>query len=494
MLRRNQPDTPAAGEQRTNTGLVPATHGSLNKTRTERKRGHYCLGIVSFIVALYFLLALDSSDSNKYFDSVLKEKQVLFETAVRKGVALTSSTRNIELDSNVHLTVDFVSGSRGDVLSLGPHNAHATFGSECTDPHLWMRFEGKALVGVNLQQESNSNQWSGTFSLPEEGTYKMVAHWNDCSRKSEKKVFEMPNIKAQGMRPLETRGSTSLYPESAWIFVDEFHSYMWTDPKVTLSKTQFLKTSTSMLSKEGTVGENGSYFLQQLGNYELVCWIGSASAESLWTAFKEVKNFVAPEQRPFKFHHYPISSFVKPDQTWPDGKKKKFRKCKHILVSLDEMDKPVSQSEYKNQVETFLSHLVNAFPNETFPIWMHTVMESPEATANCHTPSLPRSSEHPCNVALKELFRDSPFPSRVHLFDNTDLTLPQLGENKRDVIPVVALRTVVFVGKKVKEWRESGQRGEVKGLRTGGTITPDGDVSGGKLEPNGELVPYTGWS
>jgi hypothetical protein len=474
ILRRNQPNTPAGG-QRTNAGLV-----SLNTAKTGRKRGN-CYLIVSFIVALYFLLQIGLYDSDKDFGTVLKE--------------LTSSSRNIELDSNVHLTVDFVSGGQGGVLSLGPHKAHVTFGSECTDPHLWMRLEGQALVGVNLQQQSNSNQWSGKFSLPKEGTYKMVVHWNDCSGKGQKKDFEMPNIKVQGIIPPETQGNaTSLYPKSAWIFVDAFHSYMWTDPKVPLAKTNFLKTSTSVVSKEGTLGENGAYFLQQLGNYELVCWIGSESAESLWGAFKEVSKFVAPAQRPFKFHHYPISSFVKPDQTWPDEQKKKFRKCKHILVSLDEMNKPVSQFEYKNQVETFLNHLVNAFPDETFPIWMHTLMESPEATANCHTPSLPRSSEHPCNVALKELFRDSPFPSRVHLFDNTDLTLPQLGENKRDIIPVIALRTAVFVGKKVKEWRESGQRGLVKGLIRGGTMTPDGDVSGGKLEPNFELVPYTGWS
>lgn len=447
------------------------------------------------MVALYILLKLVFSDSDKDFGTLLKENQGLFETLVRKGIALTSGSWNIELDSNVHLTVDFVSGSQGDVLSLGPHKAHATFSSECTDPHLWMRFEGKALVGMDLQQESNSNQWSRTFSFPKEGTYKMVAHWNDCSKKDEKKVFEIPNIKAQGIRPPETPGnSTSLFPKSAWMFVDEFHSYMWTDPKVPIAKTHFLKTSTSMISKEGSLGDNEAYFLHQLSNYELVCWIGSESAESLWTAFKEVKNMFAPTQRQFKFHHYPISSFVKPDQKWADIKKMNFRKCKHILVSLDELDKQLSQKEYKSQVESFLNHLVNAFPDETFPIWMHTVMESPEATTNCHTPSLPRSSEHPCNIALKELFRDSPFPSRVHLFDNTDLTLPQLGENKRDIIPVVALRTAVFVGKKVKEWRDSGQKGVKKGLITGGIMTSEGDISGGKLEPNGKPIPYTGWS
>jgi hypothetical protein len=114
---------------------------------------------------------------------------------------------------------------------------------------------------------------------------------------------------------------------------------------------------------------------------------------------------------------------------------------------------------------------------------MFTVFESPAEASNCLPQSLPRTSDHPCNVALKSLFQDSPFPKRVQLLDTTELALPQLGENKADLATAIALRIYVFVGKKVQEWRAKGQKGTVSGLERGG-----------KTEPNIELMPYTGWS
>jgi hypothetical protein len=84
---------------------------------------------------------------------------------------------------------------------------------------------------------------------------------------------------------------------------------------------------------------------------------------------------------------------------------------------------------------------------------------------------------------LKKLFRESPFPSRVQLLDSTEITLPQLDENRKDVVAAIALRIFVFVGKQVKEWRASGQVGKQSGL-----------VRGDKTEKNFELSPYTGWN
>ena len=52
-----------------------------------------------------------------------------------------------------------------------------------------------------------------------------------------------------------------------------------------------------------------------------------------------------------------------------------FRQCKHILVSLDELDVAVPQRDYVDQVETFVKHLFKAFDAEhTFPalIWLFT--------------------------------------------------------------------------------------------------------------------------
>ena len=86
-------------------------------------------------------------------------------------------------------------------------------------------------------------------------------------------------------------------------------------------------------------------------------------------------------------------------------------------------------------------------------------------------------------MALKHLFQNSPFPSRVKLLDTTAIALPQLGYNPEDVAAAVALRVFVFVGKQVRKWRSEGQEGKKDGL-----------VRGSKLEPNFELIPYTGWN
>jgi hypothetical protein len=56
-------------------------------------------------VALYFLHKLGFTDSDKDLGAVLKENQALFETVVREGIAaLTSGSKNIELDANVQST------------------------------------------------------------------------------------------------------------------------------------------------------------------------------------------------------------------------------------------------------------------------------------------------------------------------------------------------------------------------------------------------------
>lgn len=164
----------------------------------------------------------------------------------------------------------------------------------------------------------------------------------------------------------------------------------------------------------------------------------------------------------------------------------RFRKCKHVLVSLDEMDQQLTQDEYRQQATTFLNHLVKLLNDVTFPIWMFTLLEPPQHTANCRNPKMPRTSDHPCNDVLLDLFRpdQKQFPEQVHLLDNTDLTLPRFDEcNHVDVLTVIALRAYVFVGKQVAAWRKVGQKGLVDGLHRNGTV-----------EPNFELVPYTAWS
>lgn len=203
-------------------------------------------------------------------------------------------------------------------------------------------------------------------------------------------------------------------------------------------------------------------------------------------AFLDLRGQIHPGQRPFKFHYYNISSFVEPDRDWSDDTRKRLRKCKHILVSLDEPIEPVSQEVYREQVTAFVGHSLKVtHEDETFPIWFFSVTEPPMRATNCHSPVMRRTSDHPCNDVLKDLFGGSKtklFPERVHFLDNTDLSMPQLDENRADVLAVIALRIFVLVGKRVAEWRAAGQKGNIDGLHRNGVV-----------EPNFELVPYKGW-
>lgn len=200
--------------------------------------------------------------------------------------------------------------------------------------------------------------------------------------------------------------------------------------------------------------------------------------------FLDIRGMLFPGQRPFKFHYYNISSFIKPDKDWEIEIKRRFRKCKHVLISVDELDERLSQSEYREQVSKFLNHIVRVMHDTTFPVWVFSVNEIPMNAGNCFNPASPRTTDHPCNTVLKELFHSgsSKFPDQVHFLDNTDLIRPRMDESIVDVLAVIALRIYVLVGRGVRFWRANGQIGKVDGLHRNGTV-----------EPNYELVPYDGW-
>lgn len=215
--------------------------------------------------------------------------------------------------------------------------------------------------------------------------------------------------------------------------------------------------------------------------------MGSQTMHAIWKAFLDLRGQIFPHQRPFKFHYYNSSSFVRPDRDWSEETKVRLRKCKHLLVAIDETNEPVSQSQYKEQIQTFASHLVKVLHGDpTFPIWFLSLNEPPMRATNCHEPYfLPRTTDHPCNDVFKTLFLPGDtqtFPSQVHFLDNTDLSLPQFDENRADVIALLAYRVFIIVGKGVADWREMGQRGAVDGLHRNGTV-----------EPNLPLEPYVGW-
>jgi hypothetical protein len=214
-----------------------------------------------------------------------------------------------------------------------------------------------------------------------------------------------------------------------------------------------------------------------------VCFMGSQTMSDIYKTFLALRGHICPSQRPFKFHYYNVTDLVHPDTHWELSKKQLVRKCKHILVSVDELVQPVSQFEYKKQITTFVGHLLQLINDDTFPIWLFTVNEPPMHTKNCYDPIGVRTTDHPCNDVIKDLFRSKAFPERVHLLDNTDLSLPQFDKGRQDILAVIALRVFVFVGKRVTEWREMGQKGNMNGLHRNGTV-----------EPNFELIPYLGWA
>jgi hypothetical protein len=221
---------------------------------------------------------------------------------------------------------------------------------------------------------------------------------------------------------------------------------------------------------------------------------GSETMYDTWTAFLDLRSFIFPGQRPFKFHYYNSTAFVMPDRYWDDDTKRRIRKCKHVFISIDEPTEPASQGRYVDQVRTFARHMASVLRNDTtFPIWFLSVSEPPVRATNCLPPLvLPRSTDHPCNDALRHVFKDDKdlrqlLPPNVHFMDNTDLSLPQFDDdqsntNRADVIGVIAYRMYVAVGKGVADWRAVGQKGDIKGLHRNGT-----------LEPNFALEPYVGW-
>ena len=418
-------------------------------------------------------------------------------TANFKNLQILSSLKSpnlvFEIDSGVHLSLEF-DGLEGDskVISLGPHRATLTLAKSCACPGLWLRMEGDALA-VIVMYEKNQYIWEGAFTIPVAGDFSFISYWYGCdgNERTLQQRKGLLNLVARGKSFSDPSSNRPFLPSSIWLPSKKFtqvkelkQPYVWHNPEVSFQGARVLKTSDSFITSDSATYPDTEYYqFKELSNYELVCWVGGESAELLQQSFLQLRSLVNVHQRPFKFHLYGSRSFSNPDTTWTEEAKKKFRKCKHILISMDQLDTPCTQPEYTEQVKKFIGHLLNAFPDDTFPIWMFTVMESPVAPTNCVEPVLPRSSHHPCNTALLELFRSSPFPERVRLMEATDISLPQLGENSKDVATAIALRIFVLVGKQVADWRSHNQIGTVNGLQRGQ-----------HLEPNFELVPYMAWA
>ncbi len=342
--------------------------------------------------------------------------------------------------------------------------------------------KGDAIFDVILEEEKPT-LWVGHFILPFSGEYTAQAQWHG-------NIVASTNFTAIGQSNIDVKQTNDdLFVKSAWVSkgklglpevqINEIKSFIWADPsRLSGTKLTPLKgPNNSIILKESTVvDDSGFYSFAELSNYEIVCWFGTNSAESIWGAFRALRPQLFPNQRPFKFHFHKVDNFGS-----PGFKDTRFRKCKHIFISLDEPIQPLSQAEYLKQVKTFIKHLLNAFDEErTFPalIWMLTVNESAIGTKNCHTPHLMKSSRHPCNAALVELFATSNFPKRVRLLDNTDISdvSTSLEGYTDEVSLAIALRIYVIVGKQVKVWRDAGIVGNVHGVSVNGVVKPNFDL------------------
>ena len=396
-----------------------------------------------------------------------------------------------------------------------------------------IRIVGDALIDVTLSlSEKGAFMWEGSFMLPMTGSYQIEHEWNgigpvgvntgvrgtrtgtndddaNCTRtrtrtqtdvsangnvRNEKPHFDFKASEDTHPSSSTTASANDLFVKGAWIKADKVKiananglptnttsEYVWADPVQVLKGKEFTPlegSQKSLILKESTVDDdNGFYSFGSLSNYELVCWIGSQSAQNMREAFLKLRGQLFPGQRPFKFHYYPATSLVTPAKEWKDNIRTGFRKCKHILVSLDEPDVALSQRDYMDQVEIFVKHLLNAFDEEhTFPalIWLFTVNESAVGTENCHDP-IRKSTNHPCNDALTNLFTKNQdmFSDRVRLMDNTDISQPRKGQGLDEVMVAIALRTFIVVGKQVKVWRDAGMSGGIKGLTKNGVTTPN---------------------
>lgn len=362
----------------------------------------------------------------------------------------------------------------------------------CGDPELWSRVKGEALVDIKMTAIDGTNNlmWQGQFSLPIPGTYHLDIRWFGCENVKHDPILNSPlSFEAHGPPKSLPGRNGELFNGASWLSRDAPQitgspiPFVWKDPNSPITGESLIDVPGTYLIREATANPPGSFFsFRDTGNYELVCFMGNKTMSSIREHFLTIRSKIFAGQRPFKFHFYSISSFVKPDKNWDNFTKSRFRKCKHVLFHLDELDTSVSQKQYIEQYTTFVGHLVKLLNNPTFPIWLFTNHGRASTTKNCGDPHLPRTTDHPCNDALHYIIENAQFSGQVHLLDNTDLSLPLFGEQEEDLFFLVALRVFVIVGNGVSYWRSIGQAGKIDGLHINDTVIP-----------NFELIPYEGW-
>ncbi len=460
---------------------------SENYTSKSKGKGKSLIQL-SFAVLVVFMLSLFSGgflkDSGK-FSSRFDWKGTWIDEGIKIGINWNESSA---VDGEV-------------VKNLGPHKISVMTSCPRQVPYVYV--SGDALLPIILL-EKNHLEWAGEFTLPMTGKFELEIMSSRCES-GEQVTFKIRQFdiiddsKHSSADAIDIHSpinfANEMLAKGGWlsssklkidITSEQPNKYVWMNPALINEEVHGIENANALVLKEGSVTtEHGFYEFQKLSNYELVCFFGSQSAKDLHESLLSLRGSLFPHQRPFKFHYYEVNDMVHPDRTWDVETKKKFRKCKHIIVSIDKPEIPLSQKNYTKQLVKLIMHLTKAFDDETFPIWVFTTMESPVNTKNCYDPQGLRSTEHPCNIALKKLFERSTFKERVRFLDNTDISLALptndgvFAENQKDALGAIALRIFIIVGYQVKVWRDNKQVGHINGLTRG-------DVE----YPNFELIPY----
>lgn len=451
----------------------------------------------------------------------------LYRDAQKGGSSSTSKSINSRLNwveypkEGVKVAIEWNESSSSisrkddvDVKNQGPHRINVL--TTCGGVVPYVSISGNVLQSVTMS-ESKHMSWEGEFIVPISGKYELKMSSPACKSdeiitlKLEEFNVEIDNesnasSSAGKTQPQFKTFKNDMIVKGSWIASSKLNigkstseeqvskepsEYVWMNPTLLDKEVNGIDGGANgFVVKEGSITtEHEFYQFPQLSNYELVCFFGSQSAKNLHESLLSLRRQLFPHQRPFKFHYYEVDDLVNPVRTWDEQKQQTFRKCKHILVSIDEPAIPLSQTDYEGKMTTLITHLTKAFDDETFPIWVFTSMESPINSKHCFNSEGLRTTQHPCNVVLEKLFTNenvTPFSQeRVRLLDNTDISLSLPNNDalyeslQPDVLGAVALRIFIIVGHQVKVWRDNKQLGHIKGLTKG-------DVT----YPNFELIPY----
>ncbi|KAL7563423.1 hypothetical protein ACA910_016519 [Epithemia clementina (nom. ined.)] len=408
---------------------------------------------------------------------------------------------NFRISDDLQMTTYLRKAKLSNELRLGIHYITVSVDNrqKCPYPKFYARFVGGSLVYLYLVENTVTGIWSGNYSFPVPGWYTLETLFYGCQKESiigssgqsgpletiRIKVVETP----EGCRG--TSSSEPLFPSSCWLRRNRSGSVsasnlLWVDP-ARADQSRVTTSDGAVVTESVATKEHGFYQFRSLSNYELLCFLGNQTMQEIRREFLEIRPQIFGPQRPFKFHMYNMAGFFhRPDRYWSVGDKQRIRKCKHILVNMEELEDSLSQQEYRNQLVIFVGHLLKLMNDTTFPIRLFTWMQPPNQATNCHHPFLNRTTDHPCNDVLKGLFPPNPpiFPPRVQLLDNTDITLPLLHEGRSfQAFANVALRVYAVAGHQVSKWRTAGQHGAIDGLHRNG-----------KVEPNFDIVAYEGWT